>query len=480
MFRRRVVALLLTLALTLSPAAACALSAPPAGSALYAVRSAGFAETASASEPSEPAVSSDGSEPAGPPETSCSSYAVLVEETGQLLIEKNGSRRAYPASTTKIMTMALTLESGIGLETELTTSADAVADIYADSTQLYLAIGETMTVRDLLYGAEVRSANDGANVLAEGVSGSLEAFADLMNEKAASLGLTDTHFVNAHGLPDDDHYTTAEDLARITRWALSVSGFREIFSTYTYTTSATNAADPRPMTTTCDILNPARAGYYPDATGAKLGWTVASQYTLSTAASRNGMNLVCVVMGDATDTALYADTAALLDYCFENFRPAELTPVLAETTIPVFGDTGRTGDITVRSQPFTVYLHRSLSADDVLTLTSLPESYDAAGEIDPSVTFVLKNASGLQCAALGSFAFEYTENPLDGYDSVKATVLNVSEQRKPLAELLRELLWIVVPAGTLLIALLVSLFVQLFGRKTERLHYGRSCRSKYE
>lgn len=418
----------------------------------------------------------DASEDGGRPQVSCSSYAVISEETGQVLIEKNGNQRAYPASTTKIMTMGLTLASGIGLETKLATSREAVAEIYADSTQLYLAVGEEMTVRDLLYGAQVRSANDGANVLAEGVGGSLERFAGMMNDKAQELGLTGTHFVNAHGLPDDDHYTTAIDLAQITRWALSVDGFAEIFASYTYTTAATNAAAARPMTTTCDILNPAQPGYYEYATGAKLGWTVASKYTLSTAAERDGVRLICVVMGEAADTALYADTAALLDYCFDSFRAVTVTPRLTETVIPVYDDISRTGDIAIQPRPFTIYLHRALSESDILTTVDIPESYDAAGEIAPGVRFILKNESGYQYAELGEYALDFEERPLDGYDTVRTTVLDITERKKPLGELLRELLWVVVPVGTLLIALLVSLFVQLFGKKTDKLRY----RSKYE
>lgn len=458
MFFRRVAVFIFALALLLRPMRALADDTAEENS----------------TEPAEVVETTDNAET--PPAVSCASYAVIAADTGQILIEKNGDARAYPASTTKIMTMALALDSGLGMETKLTTSREAVAEIYSDSTQLYLAVGEEMTVRDLLYGAEVRSANDGANVLAEGVGGSLERFAEMMNDKARELGLTGTHFVNAHGLPDDDHYTTAIDLAQITRWALSVDGFAEIFATYTYTTEATNKADARPMTTTCDILNPSQAGYYERATGAKLGWTVASKYTLSTAAEQGGMELICVVMGDATDTALYNDTASLLDYCFANFREISVTPNVTQTVVPVYDAAARTGDIEISLQPFKLYLHHSLDESDVLVITDVPESYDAAGEIAPSAKFVLKNASETQRAELGSYTFSYTEHPLNGYDTVRAVTLDVSEQKKPLAALLKDLLWVVIPAGTLLIALLTSLFIQLFGKKTEKFRY----RNKFE
>ena len=162
------------------------------------------------------------------PKTYSNAYVVMDAKTGQVLLQKNMYERKYPASITKILTTALGLTYA-NPEDKITVSQETVSDIWkwGDTTHLALEPGEIITLRDALYGVMVESANDCANAVAQAVSGNLAEFAELMNRQVSALGLSDTHFTNAHGLPDKDHYTTAYDMARITRWAMTVEDFEE-------------------------------------------------------------------------------------------------------------------------------------------------------------------------------------------------------------------------------------------------------------
>ena len=166
------------------------------------------------------------------PETYSNAYVVMDAKTGQVLLQKNMYEKEYPASITKILTTALGLTYAKP-EDRITVSQETVSNVWkwGETTHLALEPGEIITLKDALYGAMVESANDCANAIAQAVSGSLTDFAELMNQQVAALGLSDTHFTNAHGLPDKDHYTTAYDMARIPRWAMTVPGFSALMQT---------------------------------------------------------------------------------------------------------------------------------------------------------------------------------------------------------------------------------------------------------
>lgn len=182
----------------------------------------------------------------------------------------------YPASTTKIMTVLLGIMCG-DLEETVTASPTALA-IPEDASNMDLREGEEINFLDLLYGTMLRSANEGANLIAETISGSISAFVDLMNEYAQLIGCTSTHFANPDGYHDDNHYSSARDLAMITREAMKDETFRKIVSTVTYTLPKSNKQRARTLSTTSRILIPsteenANKYYYPDAIGVKTGST---------------------------------------------------------------------------------------------------------------------------------------------------------------------------------------------------------------
>lgn len=234
--------------------------------------------------------------------------AILMDrETGRVLWEKNAQLRLPMASTTKIMTAILALE--LGHEADIITVSGRAAA--TEGSSIWLEEGEQKTLEELLYGLMLRSGNDAAVAIAEHIAGSVEKFAALMNEKAAAIGATNTHFCNPHGLPDDRHYTTAYDLALITAYALQNERFREIIRTPEYIISWPGREWDRVLQNQNRLLE-----LYPGGDGVKTGWTKAAGRCFVGSATREGWQLVAVVL-DAPQ--MWEDTMQLLDYGFETY-----------------------------------------------------------------------------------------------------------------------------------------------------------------
>ena len=265
--------------------------------------------------------------------------ALLIDlDTDQLLMEQNAGETRYPASITKIMTCLLTLEAigngNLAMDTVVSIPEEALADITDDSSTANLLVGEEITVKDLLYCLMVASANEAANALAITVGGDIPTFVAKMNQKAEQLGMTGTHFVNPHGLHDPDHYTTAWDIYRMAKEAMTHAPFREIVSTGRYTTAATNKSEPRLLLNTNGLL--ARYKYpghtYSGTIGIKTGSTGQAGYCLVAAAKRKGHTLVSIVLGaqnppDKRGNPIrmqFIESRRLLDWGFTNFSPASL------------------------------------------------------------------------------------------------------------------------------------------------------------
>ncbi|MCR4601812.1 MAG: D-alanyl-D-alanine carboxypeptidase, partial [Clostridia bacterium] len=252
--------------------------------------------------------------------------AVLINaDTGEILYDKNRMRQMYPASTTKIMTVMLALEN-LDLDSKITVSADAEAQ---DGSELGLVAGEQITVKDAVYGTMLLSANDAAWALAEAVSGDVQSFAKLMNEKAADLGCLNTYFVTPNGLPNDSHVTSPMDMAKIAQAAMKEDTFREVVGTYQYTVSATNKSAPRPVTntnrllfdlSTVNVYGAERTFKYEGCTGVKTGHTNAAGYCLVASAERDGANLIGVIF-HSTEAQIYPDMIKLLDFGFTGYAP---------------------------------------------------------------------------------------------------------------------------------------------------------------
>ncbi len=253
------------------------------------------------------------------PEISSQAACLIDLKSGAILYEKNGDETLYPASITKVLTALLIVEN-CDLDETLTFSRQAVEDIEADGRSGLVAEGDQMTVRDCLYLLLLKSSNEAAYALAEHMSGSVEAFAEEMNRRAEELGAENSHFANPHGLFDENHYTTARDMARIYWGAVQNETFLEINSTPRYSMAPT-ATWPDGFTVEMldQMLVPGSEYYNEDVAGGKTGYIQKAQNTLVTYGVREERELVCVTMKAEARSQSYEDTEALLDYGFESF-----------------------------------------------------------------------------------------------------------------------------------------------------------------
>ena len=253
--------------------------------------------------------------------------AILMEEGGQVLYEKDADTPREPASVTKIMTMLLVMEaldSGkLALTDMVTASAHATS---MGGSQVYLKEHEQMTVEDMLKSVAMASANDCAVALAEHLAGTEEAFVALMNERAAQLGMENTHFVNCNGLPAEGHVTTARDTALMSRELLKHD---QIFA---YTTLWMDSVRDGAfgLTNTNRLIRT-----YQGMNGLKTGYTTAAGYCLSATAERDGLSLIAVVMGAASADARNADVTAMLNYGFANYQAVTITTDRPIMPVPV-------------------------------------------------------------------------------------------------------------------------------------------------
>lgn len=342
---------------------------------------------------------------AGPPAVNSETYVVMDVKTGQVLAAKGEHTQMYPASITKVLTCALALERGSPQDVH-TMSYEATHSIDYGSTHIALTEDEQISVEALLNATMIESANDAANGLAEYTAGSLSSFADLMNQKAAEIGAKDTHFVNAHGLHDKKHYTSAYDMALITRWALTVDGFKALFGAESYTIPPTNKQKQSRTFGTHHHMLVESKYYYEGTEGGKLGWTPEAQHTLVTLAKRGDMELICVVMKTRTQYEKYVDAAKLLDYCFDNFSTAAMTiNQYAQTPIAVYDGEVQTGEVVIVPQEIAIIRPPTVAKIDITQKLVAPESYKSGETIDPRIQFFDPDGN-----ALADVALEWTLN----------------------------------------------------------------------
>lgn len=255
----------------------------------------------------------EGIEPVSFPSGLSAKAAVLIEaSTGRVVSEKNASVRLPMASTTKIMTAIVAIEN-CDISTVVTVSPDAVG---VEGSSIYLFAGEQLTLEDLLYAMLLESANDAAAAIAIKVGGSIEDFAEMMNDKAGALGLSNTHFTNPHGLDDPEHYTTAAELAKIAAAAMKNEVFRTIVSTRKTTIPQSNGEGVRVLYNHNKLL-----GSYEGCIGVKTGYTRQSGRCLVSAAERGGVELIAVTLSAPND---WNDHKTMLDHGFSLYESRTL------------------------------------------------------------------------------------------------------------------------------------------------------------
>lgn len=254
------------------------------------------------------------------------SSAVLIEpKSGRVLYEKDADKRRPMASTTKIMTALVALENAdINMAVKIPKEAVGI-----EGSSLYLTEGETLTLHELLYALMLRSANDAATAIAIAVGGSLSDFAEMMNEKAEKMGLTDTRFDNPHGLDSEEHYTTARELALITAEALKNGTFREIVSTYKKLLPLNGVQDRRLVVNHNRLLRT-----YDGCIGVKTGFTKKDGRCLVSAAERDGITLIAVTLNAPND---WSDHKKMLDHGFASVKRVKISSDGIEGYLPVVG-----------------------------------------------------------------------------------------------------------------------------------------------
>lgn len=254
--------------------------------------------------------------------------------TGKVVFEKNAHEKKFPASTTKIMTALLVLEN-CELTDTATASYNAISTIPSGYSVAHVQVGETLSIEDLLYALMLPSANEVANILAEHVAGSVSSFASMMNTRAEELGCENTHFVNPNGIHNEDHYTTAYDLHLIAKEAMKNETFRKIVSTPTYTLPATEkySDNNRVMKNTNQLIivnNSTKPSnyYYKYCIGIKTGYTMQARNCLVSAANKDGLEFLNVVLDAGTTednlNLRFVDSINLFNYEYENYAISTL------------------------------------------------------------------------------------------------------------------------------------------------------------
>ncbi len=379
--------------------------------------------------------------PAGP-QLSAEGAILIEAETGAVLYEKNATSRLYPASTTKLMTALLALENSALGET-VTVSHNAVYDIETDSSRIWVDVGEELSMEESLYALMLPSANDLAYAIAEHVGGTKEGFADMMNARAKELGCVNTHFMNPHGLDEDEHYTCPADLAKITRPLLKNSAFVKISGSKNHQIPATNLCkDSRWVLNTHEMIRGSIP--YDGVFAGKTGHTDLAGANLVTCARRGNMTLISVIMKAPDDTALYNETAALLNYGFDNFTTYSVTdeqlsvgndvPPLfnSEDTVQLINSEIVTTDSGTVVLPFSASLSDTQKSVALSQLTSFAEGKNIIGKVTYTYgTRVIGSANIVYTNDGPAFTLQSTTEDISGTESPDtAESLSGNEQNK--------------------------------------------------
>lgn len=394
--------------------------------------------------------------------------AILIEAgTGAVLYEKNIHEKQYPASTTKILTTLIAAEQS-KLDEIVEFSHDAVFSVPRDSNHIAMDEGEALSMEDCLNAILIRSANEVCNAVAEHIAGSVEAFADKMNERAEELGCLNSHFVNPNGLPDDNHYTTAYDLAQIGRAFFANEMLCRISTSTRLHILPTERQPDEKIEVSSNQLLPGGKYAYEYLVGTKTGYTSVARSALVSCAEKNGMKLICVVLNDESPFQ-YEDTIALFEYGFSNFDKINISRSESKYNIDSDGFFYGGNDIFGSSQPLLSlnkedYLILPRTADFTDTVSSI--SYDTENENEAAlISYTYHDVF------IGSASLDFTAKPqdysFDTSDTAETGSTDTAKSRPPVI-IINVVKVLLLLAG---IALLVFLLLLL---RTFLINYRRS------
>lgn len=421
------------------------------------------------------------------PQVEAPSICVMDIATGTVLYERNMDEVNYPASITKIMTVLLAIEN-CDMDEVVTFSADAVFKNEGDTSHIARNLGEKLTMEQCLYAVMLESANECAYAVAEHVGqklgGDYRTFIDLMNKRAKELGCTDTHFNNCNGLPDEDHWVSAYDMALISAEAYKNETFRMIAGSPSYTLPKTNKCKAEyPCHNHHKMIYPFRGDsshLYKYCTGGKTGYTTVANNTLVSFAEKDGITLVCVVM-DAATPDHYTDTRKLFDYCFENFQALNIS----ENDAGLAKDNGKNYGVLNNSEPYV-----KLDEDAYIIMPKGAQFSDASYK---------KTESAKGKKKVARLAYTYAGHEVGSVDIVKTGAkvkdnyyVNTDSGQKKNERVIRiDPAWLIV-AGVVIVAAVVLLFLakraydnfyvirhQRKTKKNDKMRFREKKRKKY-
>lgn len=362
------------------------------------------------------------------PQVSAQAAILMDADTGAILYSKNINEKLYPASTTKIMTCLLAREKG-NLDDMVEFTKTAVFSVPADGSNMGMDVGESITMEQCLYGILVGSANEVANAVAEHIAGTIDDFVDMMNERAKQLGCTNTHFVNTNGLYDDNHYTTAYDLALISRAFFQDEMLCKIGNTarYHFEPTATQPDDfylnNKHKLITGEIA-------YDGIRGGKTGYTNEARQTLVTCAEQNGMKLICVVFKEESP-AQFTDTVELLDYGFHNFQAMNISENEEDYNLDTTGYLQIGNDIFGNSKPILSIDNEScVIVPNTIHFNDLDSEIDYSASEEEQIAQILYSYHNIY---LGKVYLNLADNNASTYEfdsNMNTTDISVEKEEK--------------------------------------------------
>lgn len=412
--------------------------------------------------------------------------AILMDaDTGTILYAKNIHEEEYPASTTKLMTCLLVMEKeGVSLNDMISFSTEAVYSVPSDGSNMGIDAGDAMTLEECLYGILLISANEISNAVGEYVAGDAQSFVDLMNERARELGCLNTHFNNAHGYTDPDHYTSAYDLALIAREFFKNELLSKISRTLTYHWYPT---DTQPDDMLLSTKNYFVRGIYEceGLVGSKTGYTDESRNVLVTCAERNGMKLIAVIMKEETPYQ-YEDTLALFDYGFSNFEKVKVSDYetrynvdsgnFFKTDTDVFGDSSSFISLDTDSE---VILPKNITFDQLeSTLTYRENDPEVLADISYSFNGVALGSATLVTKVDDGESFVFTEEDHFLGDKEDVSAGEETDDQPTFIYVNRIVTWVGVAVGVLILALVIKRIISNYHFARRRKYIIRNMKRK--
>ncbi len=395
--------------------------------------------------------------------------AILIEaNTGTILYAKNIHEHLYPASTTKILT-ALVASENSSMDEDVVYSHDAVFSIERGSSNMGMDAGEVITMEQSLYGLLVNSANEAANAIGEHVAGSMDAFVDMMNAKAAELGCKDSHFVTTNGLYDEQHYTSPYDLSLIAKAFFDNELLAKMSGTPTYhiPQSATQPDDDLYCNSHNKMLYSGKykvEGYI----GGKTGYTTEARQTLVSCAQRNGMKLICVIMKEESPNQ-FQDTVDLFQYGFDNFEAYNVSENETKYTMDNSGFFTTDNDIFGNSKPIL-----SLNTTDYIVLPKTASFSDAQSELsydsekEPSIATITYTYNGQPVGqATVDLAFEEAETFAFETQAIESETSS-EETNVIFINVKKIILWVLGIAGVLILLFILMAFIRSYNFNRRR------------